>query len=43
MTRKFNTLDEFIQYLRERVEPNIARAVQNGAELITTETRVQVG
>ncbi|EFG84516.1 hypothetical protein GXY_08350 [Novacetimonas hansenii ATCC 23769] len=36
-------MDEFIQYLRERVEPNIARAVQNRAELITTETRVQVG
>lgn len=47
MTRKFNTLDGFIRHLRERVEPNIAhavhRGVQDGADLIKTETKVQIG
>jgi len=47
VTRKFNTLEGFVRHLRERVEPNIARAVhrgvQDGADLIKTETKVQIG
>ncbi|WP_019091750.1 hypothetical protein [Komagataeibacter europaeus] len=47
MTRKFNTLDGFIRHLRERVQPNIEhavhRGVQDGADLIKTETKVQIG
>ncbi|MDT8871608.1 hypothetical protein RAA17_12260 [Komagataeibacter rhaeticus] len=47
MAREFNTLDGFIRHLRDRVVPNIShavhRGVQDGADLIKTETKVQIG